>query len=401
VWVALAPSLGGGGGGGAGGGAALIGTARRLYPGTVRRTAASLALLFAVAGCRQILGLDELSVDAYTGDTFTPTCVGSGNFSVCFPYPPQAGDLTPHSPIQTDSDLECERTQPDGWEMNGNPDSCFIYGTNVVLSSMQMTLATGSRPLVLVATQEIDVGLGVDVSSKYTVVGQGAGGNSVTCVAGTGGPTPGTHGGGAGGSFTTEGGFGGNNFNGQGGGVPPGATSQVTALRGGCSGQTGDGGSPGFGGGGGGAVFLVAGQSIVVHSFIDASGAAGGGGVAGVPGGGAGGGGSGGMIVLIASTVDITNARLYADGGGGGGGGGSVAGSPGLDSDGTSTCCGGGAMFSAGGHGGHGTGAAGAGGAATSVSNGGGGGGGSVGYVGIGGSVQGAPARVSPPAASL
>jgi hypothetical protein len=92
----------------------------------------------------------------------------------------------------------------------------------------------------------------------------------------------------------------------------------VSALRGGCDGQAGNGPgeTKGVKGPGGGVVYLIAGKEIDISGAINASGGAGGGGGSGACAGG-GGGGSGGMIALDAPLITVSG-LLLANGGGGG-----------------------------------------------------------------------------------
>jgi hypothetical protein len=194
---------------------------------------------------------------------------------------------------------------------------CVIAATRFEITAR--VTAHGSRALVLVAVDTIDLSGVIDVSSELASGAIGAGANPSTCDRGA---PPTDAGGGAGGSF---GGAGGRGQPIQGIQALPGASSRaIPSLRGGCPGQPGSTpdvrGGGGARGEGGGAVALVA-STIVLSGRINASGGGGGGGRTGPSGGG--GGGSGGMIVLDAASIPPQPAAmLFANGGGGGEGGG-------------------------------------------------------------------------------
>jgi hypothetical protein len=265
---------------------------------------------------------------ADTGPTAGPDggsaslCFGTGIVSECFTKPP-TGDLLLDGPIDTDSASPCD---------SGFTTACVVAAQTVEVSGT--VRATGSLPLVIVATATLDVAAGstLDVSSLVDgTAGAGATGN--TCPAGQ--PAD-DGGGGAGGSFGTSGGNGGGGDN---PGGKPGPTSTATSLRGGCPGQGSNANTSG--GAGGGAVYLIAGGTISIAGSVDASGAGGLGGSGQIiPGlGGQGlGGGAGGLVGLDAPMVVITaSGQVFANGGGGGGGaGGDVGGAGGPGGDPTS-----------------------------------------------------------------
>jgi hypothetical protein len=212
------------------------------------------------------------------------------------------------------------------------PELCVLVGTTITVNGP--LVATGARPLVLLASDSITVTSSIDVSSKRPPSTPGAGANTGTCVtAGPGQADDGGGGGGGGGGFGTTGGRGGigdqNDTSAAGvavGGTPGGRLTSFPPLRGGCPGNKGgdrDGGHRGGGGGsGGGSITLIAGDKITIAGDVFASGA---GGSATTGGSGAerggGGGGAGGMIVLDALTIELSG-RIAANGGAGGGGGG-------------------------------------------------------------------------------
>jgi hypothetical protein len=273
-------------------------------------------------------------------------CFGVGIVKVCLQVQP-AGSINlpgPINPIDTTSSANCDQVVA----QQGGPALCVIAATNVTVTNGM--IATGARPLVVIATDSITVNNNakIDVSS-VTGAGsrRGAGSNFDQCSRSDKGRNDsGGAGGGGGGSFGTVGGRGGtgdlNNSDPPGttatGGNPGAASASPTVLRGGCIGGGGGEGDNsdqnrigGAAGDGGGAVYLIAGNRITINGDIFASG--GGGRVTGAPGGrqeGGGGGGSGGMIVLDAPTIQVQG-RVAANGGAGGGGGGNVGGTSGGD----------------------------------------------------------------------
>jgi hypothetical protein len=251
------------------------------------------------------------------------TCFGSGFVTACFASPP-SGSVILTGSIDTDTDTRCDATVT---------ATCNIGGRTVMTSGT--VRATGSRPLVLVGADTVDITGVLDVAS-HVGSDNGAAANGIACGSATmamAGSLAGT----PGGSFTTAGGVGGIGADGAPGGKPA-TPASPTSLRGGCAGGSSpvlmNGGSGAAGGAGGGAVYVIAGSQIVVLGTIDASGAGGeppsGSVVPGEPAGGCGG-GAGGMVGFDAPTISVTGTVL-ANGGGGAGGGdesgkGGVAGS--------------------------------------------------------------------------
>jgi hypothetical protein len=242
--------------------------------------------------------------------------------------------------IDTSSDAACA-----SYSSTPPLDACVIVGASIEIPRGTTVVATGSRPLVLLATDSITISGTLDAASHSgTTAGPAASAQpcatdytsaSTTGGGWTSGPPYG--GGGWGGSFGARGGAGGAAWLVTDGGTSPSAITNAV-LRGGCPGGDGA-GSPGTGRLGGGAVLLVARQNLTIDGAVNASGAGGGGGVI-VPSvllGGGGGGGSGGMIILDAATVN-TSGQCFANGGGGGEGvnfdmsGGLLAGNPGGES---------------------------------------------------------------------
>jgi hypothetical protein len=233
--------------------------------------------------------------------------------------------ITLNQDIDTDAPTSgCLGAQPAGWVEGGQLPSCFIVGGVVALPLGATVHVHGTRALVVVADQTIDIAGVLDGSSHR----QGTAGPGIpadTCGAFM--RMPATRGGGAGASFGTTAGDGGSGSDGDShGGAAAAALGTPDRLRAGCNGQTG-GSSTGTAGLGGGAVYLLAGSAIQVTGAVRANGSGADGGALQSGGSGA---GSGGMIVLYAPS--ITTTMLMANGGGGASGGdGSNAGAFGQD----------------------------------------------------------------------
>jgi len=301
-----------------------------------------LALVAQAAGC------------SYSEERFhRPGCLGSYLLEgVCLSGTP-TGDITLTTSIDTATRGAggCTEILP----QPGGPSLCVVAATSIRISGgarIRATAqpagatATGTNPLVLVATDSIVIDGTLDVASRTgeLAVGGGArtavGCGSSTDVDGRPGKPNGSvsgigGGGGAGGGFGNAGGSGGTGGNG---------TSTVAAgnphtpelagvVVGGCPGGKGGNGNAsdgttgrgGVGGAGGGAVYLLASGSITIAGTINASGSGGGAGEVGSASasegssGGGGGGGAGGLIGLEAPSISVTGS-LFANGGGGGGG---------------------------------------------------------------------------------
>ena len=280
----------------------------------------------------------------------------------CFAMPPDL-PVTLDGAVNTDGAM-CATVS--------NTLACVIAGTTVTIPLGATVTVTGTKPLVLLATQTLTIDGTLDVASKIVGDQVGAAANDAGCNAGT---APGALGGGAGGSFGAAGGNGGNPNGGTAGAAAP-----PSALRGGCRGQDGSeqvADTRGIGGNGGGVVYLIAETAIAIGAtgVVNASGAGGSNGVSDLAGGG--GGGSGGLIGL--DSPSVTNAGLvFANGGGGGeGSGNSNPGRAGSDPVNASPASGGSGLSGNGGDGGNGgAGATGIGGPGIQASDGGGGGGG-------------------------
>lgn len=243
-----------------------------------------------------------------------PICFGHGLISICPARMPTTGaTITTTVAFDTDATNACT-------EVIGG--LCVVEHTDVTIAGAGTVRATGSRPLVVLATGDMTIAGTIDVASHRATATIGAGAD-VGCASGV---LPATFGGGAGGSFVGTGGRGGRGTNmvASAGGVAAPALA-ATTIRGGCAGQVGDGGGGGApAGNGGGAVYLIA-TSLTITGTIDASGASGSGGRAmssmlGVT--GAGGGGAGGFIGLDAESLVVSaSGQLFANGAGGGEGG--------------------------------------------------------------------------------
>ena len=347
---------------------------------------ALVVTLVAITGCRSMAEFapatdpelpdagtpDAGTLDAGTPDASVPgevlACFGTQLLKVCV-TPSSLTGVTISAPLTIDTD---------------SMEMCTAIGKYCVIAGTTLTInatlrATGTKPLVLLASDSILVNQLIDVGSHRSPTESiGAGADPVTCLTGT---LPGTSAGGAGGSFAGTGGSGGAGGNGGAGGIPASATTPIPALRGGCRGQDGDGQGKGVGGHGGGAVYLIAGNRIsITGPGINAAGEGGTGGAVVNAVSGGGGGGAGGMIGLDAPSITGTGLILANGGGGGQGSGTIVPGANGLDSAGINAASGGSGGSSCGGNGGNGSsvvvGGSGADGAKFLCSPGGGGGGG-------------------------
>lgn len=333
-----------------------------------------------------MIGLED-PIDGNTSDDAPPGsfCYGTGLVRVCFSEEPMGDPQLTTQQLNTDTPLLCSDKV-----VSGGTGYCVIGAHSITVPSGSTVTTTGSKPLVLVATDAMTIDGTLDVASHRSSFTVPAGGDSSLCNAGG---SPGSIAGGAGGSFTAQGG--------DGGGPSPSTTgaplAAPTMLHGGCAGRNGGGGDAGSRGHGGGAAYLIAVNSIAVAGSINASGAGGGTGEGTTSGGG--GGGSGGMIGLDAPMLQISG-FVFANGGGGAEGagttsGGQPGGDPMMGSKGAGGA--GGSAGGDGGDGGAGTTAAGATGAdGASGVGGGGGGGGSVGVILFYGTPSGSGV-VSPP----
>lgn len=275
-------------------------------------------------------------------------CYGNSPFTICLAAAPTQPLMTSDLPtIDTTNSTRCIAT------VTGGSNYCVIAATTINVDNELR--ATGTKPLVLLASDMITMGARVDVGSHRGATPEAGAGAPTSCAGGT---PPANGGGGAGGSMIGLGGTGGNGNNGAGaGGTPaPGAglPGNIAALRGGCPGQDGQGGNKGIGGNGGGTVLLIA-----VNKILLAGGgvnAAGEGGTAATDNSsGGGGGGAGGMIVFDAPMIMGTGLILASGGGGGEGAGTNTPGNSGLDPSTIAAAAGGAGRTANGGDGGDGS----------------------------------------------
>jgi hypothetical protein len=252
--------------------------------------------------------------DSAPGVDGTPTmpCFGPAGWEVCLSAVP-INTETIAGTFDTEDDDQCANPLPASWVAAGQPDACIVIAKRIDVTGNEVVV-TGTRPLVLVASEVITIAGTLDVGSHRDPVNIGPGSPASECMSGK---TPETEnaggGGGAGGSFMTKGGDGGNgdaDDKDADAGRAGDASLLPSKLRAGCPGQAGAQGGGAFGHGGG-ALYLLAGESIT-GGRIDASG---GGGVEGGPRSGGSGGGSGGMVVLYAPSISL--ASINANGGGG------------------------------------------------------------------------------------
>jgi hypothetical protein len=170
-------------------------------------------------------------------------CYGAAPFTICFATAPTGTiDVGTSTTFDTGTGTSIGTQLSCATTMSGGALYCVVAANTITINSVLR--AVGSKPLVLVAADSINVPATIDVSSHRNsspppADSIGAGADPTTgCLAGnppnTGG---GISGGGAGGSFIGAGGNGGNGGGGAGGahGSAPGLG---TVLRGGCPGQT-------------------------------------------------------------------------------------------------------------------------------------------------------------------
>jgi len=297
-------------------------------------------------------------------------CYGTAPISICFAAAP-TGTQSFSGTIDTGISTMCATNV-----VSGGTGLCVLAAGAITIDGRLR--GTGTKPLVLLATNSITISAAIDVGSHRNATPEtGAGADPADC-ANTAGTPPAIGGGGAGGSFLGRGGAGAVSVKTNSTGGVSGTAANNVVLRGGCRGQDGEGTNKGTGGSGGGALLLIAG-TITIGADITAGGEGGTGGSQNTSGGG--GGGAGGMIWLDAPVVtNLLSNLVLANGGAGGEGSGNNAGDPGQDSTATTAAGGGNQGTVNGGDGGDGSAGiaagAGAGGNPGSGANGGGGGGG-------------------------
>jgi len=271
----------------------------------------------------------DADIDA-PSDTSDPGCFGKNPFTICLATQPTS-DVTLPMAIDTGDTGTDSCTSIGGTIAQvGSVEVCAIAGTHITAAGTIVGVF-GPRPLVLVATESIDVTTtSFDLTSRTAgTSSDGPNANPPQCTTDAtqnGASSMGAASGGAGGTFGTKGSDGGGAASGNvAGGVAKAPPTTFDLLRGGCPGGAGAAGTANSatvaGGSGGGVVYLVARNAITISGTINASGGGGRGGD-GSRGGGSGG-GSGGMIVLHAPLLSLSaGARVFANGGGGGGGAG-------------------------------------------------------------------------------
>ncbi|MBT8493119.1 MAG: hypothetical protein KJO07_08675 [Deltaproteobacteria bacterium] len=243
-------------------------------------------------------------------------------------------DLVLLEPREEDEDPVTSALQPVATEVNG---VAVIWAVDVSIEAGAWVYARGSRPLAIVADNDLTIDGRLSVDSWQASSLGPAGSQPAACALAA--PTAGqacfdegaSAGGGA--AFRGRGGAGGGNSNDCDGlGNPllptPGGTGSALppdTLRGGCAGAdgaestNGSGDGPTTGGGGGGALYLLAKGTLLVNGAVTGSGAGGSAGDGGRTSGS--GGGSGGYLVLQAGQIQLTASALVVANGGGGGGG--------------------------------------------------------------------------------
>nr|MBA3463493.1 hypothetical protein [Deltaproteobacteria bacterium] len=213
------------------------------------------------SGCSSILGIDDLSLRDAGGPpdvaVDAPGAFCYGTFvKACFDVEP-GSPVVLSGPVDTTNDPRCVNIP----QASGEP-ICVMRGTMITVAAT--TTVSGSRPLMLVATETLTVSSKLDVASAITGSHLGPGSNSALCaptVQGTSTTAMAGAGGAPGGSFATPGGGGGaGHLTGAGATSAANPAQTATLLRGGCPGGTGGnsgfGGTGGIGGAGGGAVYL-------------------------------------------------------------------------------------------------------------------------------------------------
>lgn len=336
----------------------------------------SLSLLLLVTACDRVYGLaGQAEIDAAIdtvpdSDVPIEVCAGEGLVRLCTIV--VESEVSLRDEIDTTDDTRCQAHRV----IHGADAACVIAADRIDVSFLLR--ATGTRPLVLFATDTITASAQIDVSSDRTAT-SGAGAR-MDCAAPNGATAMNEGAGGAGGTYQYVGGSGGATS--MVAGTAPSPVLALTSLGGGCAGGQGGGtGAKTPAGAGGGAIYLIAGSSIEVDRSggIDASGAGGDGGAARHGGGG---GGSGGLVGLDAPSI-VVEANIIAKGGAGGGGGDLAMGMPGSEAvlASPTRAVSGGMGGGTGGSGGDGSNGTVGGGPGGAPMYGGGGGGGAAGYV--------------------
>ena len=234
--------------------------------------------------------------------------------------------------------------------MRAGGEACVLSVGSFRVRSDAFLQVVGSRPLIVIASDEIRIEGLIDLSARDTESGPAGfdGPTMETDGEGAGAGGGGVHegsfddGGGGGAGGCGAGGMGGTGGTGAGGSAGAGwlAGSDLQPLVGGSSGGRGRGavalGNAGPGGGGGGALQLTARTRLILDGGILSGG--GGGGAGRSEGdrssnwGSGGGGGAGGNVLLESPEITVDGGGVSIVGGGGGGSAsGNSAGEPGQD----------------------------------------------------------------------
>ena len=354
------------------------------HPGALAGDAASDQTPHPDAAGQDVYTPDVAIPDVAASDAIEDACVVVSDLGVnlCpMTSPGPALEISASTSIHTDDGMTTPANPAIACAMmkgGSTPSVCAIYATSITIDANVTLSATGGKPLVLIATQSIDLEGVLDVASHIGGA-TGPASPNPSCQAGT---NPKNAGGGQGGSYETSGAGGGDEDGAAGTAGAAGATVSIAKLAGGCPGANGGGGGAG---GAGGGVVLISTPSLTIGTggAIDASGAAGHGAAAGRHGGG--GAGSGGLIAINAAIITMNgNAQIFANGSNGGGGSSSNPASNGADPTGAASGGSGGASGGSGGAGATGAtraAAAVAGHPGTNNNDGGGGGGGGAGAI--------------------
>ena len=256
-----------------------------------------------------------------------------------------AADVTVDtSALTIDGETIAGKVILDTWPQDpSGPGLAILHVRSLTISAGVTVTVTGDRPLVIIASRDVNILGTVDASANLASPGP----NGRAAAQGTGAGGDGEHvpeffdSGGGGAGHGTAGAAGGASIcnpscdDALAGTAGPGYNTLLTVLAGGSGGGSGGGTDCeyGVGGAGGGAIQIYAGSQITISGAITVGGGGGGAGTkCGGSAGAGGGGGSGGGIYLQAP--EITHSGTLAGNGGGGGGGASGSGtdgSPGED----------------------------------------------------------------------
>jgi hypothetical protein len=254
------------------------------------------------------------------GKALAPSNLPPERCTMPFESPLEIDDDAVHE-IDTDGDCDEVHVQPNGVEL------CVLASESIEIGKGARVIATGSRPLVLLARDHLEVHGAIDASANAAIDGPGA--RSADDPASGRASTASGLIGGSGGGHATVGGEGGPEER----HTSNGSVSVVPGPAGGASAGTvelrplvggGRGGPSRFvanSGGGGGALAIMSCGSLVLRpgAVLGANGGGAGAGLDRCRAGG--GGGAGGAILIEAVTVQLmTGAALYANGGSGAGG---------------------------------------------------------------------------------